>query len=207
MLDIIAIEKDIQKTLRKICNRDGYYYHLYDEETYYSEQLWMNRLYHIGDRIPEQGYRPHVKINISPDPVEEARSLGKSVVKFQIKLTDDQKVNLLSELESLGCMEKIYATSSGYHMIEIGDARIDKWKGICRLAERIGISPDGIAAIGDEKNDIPMVRGAALGFAIANAIDEVKEVADITTKATSEESGVAEAAREILRRNAMEQVR
>ena len=49
-----------------------------------------------------------------------------------------------------------------------------------------------ILAIGDYNNDLEMVALADIGGAPANAIDEVKAVADIVLSASNNESCVAE---------------
>ena len=40
------------------------------------------------------------------------------------------------------------------------------------------ISPGAICAVGDDRNDVPMVAGAGLGIAMGNAAAEVQAVAD-----------------------------
>lgn len=57
-----------------------------------------------------------------------------------------------------------------------------KWSALLWIAEQRGIKPEEIAAIGDEVNDIEMIREAGFGVAVANAMDEVKAVADYVTK-------------------------
>jgi hydroxymethylpyrimidine pyrophosphatase-like HAD family hydrolase len=47
-------------------------------------------------------------------------------------------------------------------------------------------------AIGDSYNDVDMLRYAALGVAMGNAPQEIKDIADVVTS-TNEEDGVAEA--------------
>src|SRR5688572_8751335 len=63
-------------------------------------------------------------------------------------------------------------------MCEICPAGVSKWSGIQRLAHHWGIADDEICAVGDDVNDIPMIRGAALGIAMGNALPEVKAAAD-----------------------------
>lgn len=58
------------------------------------------------------------------------------------------------------------------------------------LKERTGA--DLLVTVGDYENDIPMLETADIGYAVANAIDEVKAVADRTTNATCSEGAVAE---------------
>ena len=50
------------------------------------------------------------------------------------------------------------------------------------IAQGHRIGPGAIAAVGDDINDIPMIRGAALGVAVPNAKDEVKDAADIVAE-------------------------
>ena len=48
-------------------------------------------------------------------------------------------------------------------------------------------------ALGDNLNDIGMVKNSGIGIAVANAYDELKQVAKYTTKNSVENGGFAEA--------------
>jgi 5-amino-6-(5-phospho-D-ribitylamino)uracil phosphatase len=63
-------------------------------------------------------------------------------------------------------------------MCEIAPADVSKWTGVLHLAEERGISAEEICAVGDDVNDIPMIREAGLGVAMGNAVEELKAVAD-----------------------------
>ncbi len=63
-------------------------------------------------------------------------------------------------------------------MCEIAPAEISKWSGVLHVAESLGISAEEICAVGDDVNDIPMIRGAGLGVAMGNAAESVKAAAD-----------------------------
>jgi len=76
------------------------------------------------------------------------------------------------------------------HVLEVFAAGVNKWSGLQWLAELHDIAPDRIAAIGDHINDVSMVRHAACGIAMANAVDEVRAVADHVTHG-HDASGVA----------------
>lgn len=67
------------------------------------------------------------------------------------------------------------------HILEAFDAGAGKWPAIMRQAERFGIAPSEIAAIGDEINDVGMIESAGLGVAMGNASDAVLAVADRVT--------------------------
>ena len=61
---------------------------------------------------------------------------------------------------------------------EFSPAGVTKWSAICRLASGWEIERDSICAVGDDVNDIPMIRAAGLGVAMGNARTEVKAAAD-----------------------------
>ncbi len=67
---------------------------------------------------------------------------------------------------------------------------ITKAYGIELLARDLGITIDEVMAIGDEENDLPMIRYAGLGVAMANAVPLIKEAADVVTD-SNEADGVA----------------
>ncbi len=53
-----------------------------------------------------------------------------------------------------------------------------KWGGVREMLEEYGISPSDCAFFGDDWDDIECVRNCGLGVAMANAIPEVRAVAD-----------------------------
>ncbi len=67
------------------------------------------------------------------------------------------------------------------HYCEVVPSRVSKWAGLQRLADFLGISREGICAVGDERNDLSMISGAGVGVAMGNACEEVKRAADWVT--------------------------
>ena len=83
------------------------------------------------------------------------------------------------------------------HVIEIFAANVDKWTGIERLCGILNIDSADAVPIGDDVNDLPMLRNATLSFAMGNAAQEIKLAAKRVTRSQSQ-SGVAAAVHEIL---------
>ena len=79
---------------------------------------------------------------------------------------------------------------SGY-LCEFSPAGATKWSAIRRLADGWGIGDEAICAVGDDVNDIPMIRAAGLGVAMGNALPPVKAVADRIAP-THDADGIAE---------------
>ncbi|MFG0259193.1 MAG: HAD hydrolase family protein, partial [Phycisphaerales bacterium JB041] len=84
------------------------------------------------------------------------------------------------------------------HILECFDARADKWNAVRHLADERGIDHSRIVAVGDQVNDVSMIRGAGLGVAMGNAVESVRAVADRHTS-SNEEEGVAGAIDMVLR--------
>ena len=67
---------------------------------------------------------------------------------------------------------------------------VTKWNAINHLIEYMGISVNEVAAFGDDYNDIDMLQKCGIGVAVANAIDEVKSVANYIC-GTNDNDGIA----------------
>jgi len=70
-----------------------------------------------------------------------------------------------------------------------------------QLLEEVSLSADEVAFIGDDLLDLPLVRRAGLGVAVANAVDELKEAADYITTRKGGEGAVREVIEYILKNN------
>lgn len=83
------------------------------------------------------------------------------------------------ELLEQSC-EVMVASAMPYNL-EICSISAGKGNGILRLAEYLGIERDEIIAVGDSENDIPAIKTAGLGLAVANACEALKAAADEIT--------------------------
>jgi Cof subfamily protein (haloacid dehalogenase superfamily) len=61
--------------------------------------------------------------------------------------------------------------------LEVQPAHVSKWHGLQRLAAHLGVAEAAVCAVGDERNDLPMLRAAGLGVAMGNAPAEVRAAA------------------------------
>jgi len=59
-----------------------------------------------------------------------------------------------------------------FTVVETFAPNVDKWQGILQLCQRWRIDPARTAAIGDDVNDLPMLRNAGVSAAPANAKPE-----------------------------------
>lgn len=78
------------------------------------------------------------------------------------------------------------------NVLEVFAAGVDKWRGLRFVADHYGIPYSQVAAIGDQVNDLAMLRGAGCSVAMANGVAEAKATARHIT-ASNAEDGVAQA--------------
>lgn len=72
------------------------------------------------------------------------------------------------------------------HLYEILPKGVSKGSLLMKMAELLDIDPRKTIAVGDYNNDISMIKAAGHGFAVANAVSEVKAVAKHITVSNNE---------------------
>lgn len=80
-----------------------------------------------------------------------------------------------------------------YEYLDITPHGTNKSEALTILENYLHLSPSETMAIGDNLNDIDMIKNSGIGIAVANAYDEVKKVATYTTTSTVDYGGFAEA--------------
>lgn len=81
-------------------------------------------------------------------------------------------------LQHWSALTETEVTGSATHLLECFAPETNKWSMTLELCALRGIDPRAVAAVGDGLNDVAMIRGAALGIAMANADPRVAAVAD-----------------------------
>lgn len=88
---------------------------------------------------------------------------------------------------------KDFIIDKEYEYIDITPKNVNKNVALKILGKHLNINSDEMLTIGDNLNDLDMVKQAGIGVAVANAYDELKQVANYTTKNPVEKGGFAEA--------------
>lgn len=79
-----------------------------------------------------------------------------------------------------------------YEYLNISPENINKNEALTFLANYLKISKNNILAIGDNINDLEMVKNAGIGIAVHEAIEELQSVATYVTTLTATEGAFAE---------------
>ena len=86
--------------------------------------------------------------------------------------------------------EDTYCTVANDNLVQIMNKKATKWNGIQMMLETCGIAPENTVYFGDDNDDIEPLKNCGTGVAVANAIDVVKEAADVVVE-SNDEDGVA----------------
>ncbi len=84
-----------------------------------------------------------------------------------------------------------------YWFIQVIADGVSKSGAIHAMSERLGIPQERTVAVGDNYNDIDMIRGAGIGVAMGNAPDEIKRDARLVV-GSNNDSGLADAVDEVI---------
>ena len=156
---------------------------------------WMDSALYA--RIDEFVADPAIKAMVKAlrRPVDDFRSFvaaeGKSLQKIQMFFKDmDRRALELKRLAEL--FPELAVSSSIYNNIEMNIQSATKGEALRFLCRHLGIDAHDTMAFGDKSNDLPMLRAAGLGVAMANADEELLAEADYITD-TNDRNGVARA--------------
>ena len=106
--------------------------------------------------------------------------------KIIVGVTSFEEIDRLSQYLT----DDLYIEMSDGKLGLIMNHKATKWEAIKIIANHFNISTDEIAAFGDDYNDISMLRGCGVGVAVANALDDVKAIADYICD-TNDNDGIA----------------
>jgi Cof subfamily protein (haloacid dehalogenase superfamily) len=79
---------------------------------------------------------------------------------------------------------------AGAYAMEVTLAGVSKASGLRVLAGALGIKSEEVVGIGDNYNDVEMIRQSGLGVAMGNAPEDVRQLANVVTR-SNDEHGVA----------------
>ena len=85
----------------------------------------------------------------------------------------------LNLLEKFG--SEFDVTCSAQVLVEVSPLNDNKGEALKFIASHYGVTMDSTVAVGDNLNDLPMIKQAGVGVAVGNAVRELKDAADIVT--------------------------
>ena len=155
--------------------------HAYTKETVYVCRLWQEEIDFLKGRM-------EVTEVFETDLGFLA---GQEIVKVLYMNTD---YSYLKQIENdlKDVTQDIDVSYSANRYIEFNRRGVNKGAGLLSLARLLGVRPEETIAIGDNFNDLPMIRAAGLGVGVRNTVEDMKPLCGYITQADNNESAVAE---------------
>lgn len=191
------LEKSKVLQIVKICEENSIFYTVYTKDEIITKSL----NYHVLFFNQENANKPEDKkthITIMQNIEEyiqnrEENDYLKITVCDTDKIIFDSIIRKLKEVREIDVLDVEHMSrkvikdgtdniSMEYFYTEITNINVDKWQAIQDLANKLQIDSSEIIAIGDNINDIEMVKNAGVGIMLDNAAPYIKESADFVAK-------------------------
>lgn len=132
-----------------------------------------------------------------PQIVENLMDYAEKTVKivfFSRGVIDESlnKIRMLKEKVEGQLPKETQSVISAPYLLEFFDQKVDKGRAVKELADYLRIGSSEVICVGDQENDLPMLRYAGVGAVMQNGAPEVKAAADYITEKNNNEGGVAE---------------
>lgn len=189
------IEKEKALKVIKLCKENSIFFNVYTNVGIITESL----NYNVKVFNNENNYKPNNKrtnIEIVNDICEYIKNGNFSILK--IIICDESKIifnNIIEKIKNIKEIEvldvehmskKIIKTGTEeykieYFYTEVTNKNVNKWEAIKYLIKYLKIEEEQTICIGDNMNDLKMVKNCGMGIAMKNSALEQKNVAKFVT--------------------------
>lgn len=201
-----------QKALQiiKICEENSIYYNVYTETGIIAKNLNYNTLYYYKDNLTKpDDNRTH--INIVEDVYNYIDERNEKILKIMIcdehRAVFNSIVRKLKEIPDIEVLDVSHMSRKiikqgteeialEYFYTEVSAKNVDKWNALEEIIKLMNITKEEVVAIGDNANDLKMIKNAGLGIAMGESAPYIRQTADMVAL-SNEEDGVANILRKI----------
>jgi Cof subfamily protein (haloacid dehalogenase superfamily) len=138
------------------------------------------------------GRKPSIrKIDSFAAEIDEAEYVWKFVIEGEAEC--------IAEIEALDFVRENFSGERSWsNRVDFSNKGNAKGTRLSEYLEQHGFKPKDVMAVGDNHNDISMIKLAGLGVAMQNADDKVKQAADVICETDNNQGGLARLIREQL---------
>lgn len=166
--ETVVFEKFIEENRKQAIKR------VHDTRPEFGLEIYSNELVYIYQRCFETDRfltKPYKVFYEVPDEVWDAPWIKALVIGHKEQLDAFEPIYR-------GEYDSGYSVRSGDRYLDIVASGVSKGTGLVKLAGILGIKPENTYAVGDNMNDIDMLKAAGHSYAVANSEQAVKDTAD-----------------------------
>ena len=180
--------KDIAKDVITLCRNEGFAVQYYYQDDIYTDAYLDEHTKLTQEYMDYTGaYIHHVSTDDLLTMLEEKNQLPSKILVYY----DVQYTNTAPELleRTFGSVATVIKNPTPWFS-EVLNPTVNKGKGLQNMCDHLGIDIEDCIAIGDGCNDLQFLQMAGLGVAVKNAVDSLKENADLVLEWTNDEHAV-----------------
>lgn len=183
-----------------IAKKNNLHVHIYTATEVISEKLMYMDLRNY--RLNGSKDTDNLSFKIVPDIKKYVDETSPQIFKLVISSEnslDAIKTDILNKLDlTINLIKKKdrfkdVVIDKEYEYLDITPKNIGKGYALNYLSNFLNVEANDVMAIGDNVNDIDMLKISGIGVTLSDAYDEIKKVANYTTVNSSRDSGFAEA--------------
>lgn len=196
LLDIADVEQVIE-----LAKKDNLHVHIYTNNHIITEELLYLDLRNYKLQ-KKHIYNNRLSFKVVPDLLKYVQRNNLEISKVVISSTNSL-ASVKAEIESTINVDVFNIKKYGefkdriidkeYEYLDIIPKNVNKGTALEYLSNYLNIDKKEILAVGDNLNDLSLLKTAGVGIAVNNAYSELKQVANYTTKNPVEKGGFAEA--------------
>ncbi|HBN56411.1 MAG TPA: Cof-type HAD-IIB family hydrolase [Lachnospiraceae bacterium] len=170
------------KELADAARQRGIYIHTYEDDKVVTEREDENLAHYLN--------KTSMKAHVVKDMAKELKEEPCKMLAADIK--DHESLEAFRDEMKQWAEGKVDMYFSCPEYLEIVPKGVCKGEALKAFCKAHGIAVEHAVAVGDEGNDISMIRAAGTGCAVANGMEEVKRAADYVTERDNDQSAIAE---------------
>lgn len=155
--------------------------HVYTKDTVYAWNISQEEISYLSG---------HVSVTETMEKTLDFLR-GQEIAKILYMNLDYQYLRQIEE-DLKDITQDVDVSYSSNRYIEFNHKGVTKGNGLLTLAKLLGVDPSETIAIGDNFNDLSMIRAAGLGVGVQNTVSAMKPECSLITDATNDEGAVGE---------------
>ena len=181
-------------TDNQIITQEKLNYMAYRNYVLYKDQVEFEIVDSVESYIKEQ----------NPNILKLILSGDKELLEIKNEIEAKEEVTAIQIKKYGEYIDKIVGKE--YEYLDIVPKHVTKYQALIQLSAYLNIPMEQIMAIGDNINDIEMIKHAGIGVAIGGSYEEVQKIASYVTKNTVRTGGFAEAVSKFIKEKRSENV-
>jgi len=189
------IGKEKALEIIKICKENSIFFNVYTNKGIITESLNYNvKVFNNENNYKPNNKRTNIEIvnNISDYVENNEMEILKIIICDESRIIFNNIIEKLKKLREIEVLDiehmskKIIKTGTEeyvleYFYTEVTNKNANKWNAIKYLIEKLNIKEDEVICIGDNINDLEMVKNSGLGITMKNSALEKQNVANYVT--------------------------